>query len=113
MKRSLPNEETPAEATQALEVIEELLGSFVVGVYLRGSAVSGGLRVDSDVDILVVTNGGLPEETRKKLTDSLLLISGTIGNTESVRPLEVTVVNQEDVVSWRYPPKSEFIYVEQ
>ncbi|GAB5835876.1 hypothetical protein JMUB7531_28810 [Staphylococcus aureus] len=35
-----------------------------------------------------------------------------IGNTDSVRPLEVTVINRSEVVPWQYPPKREFIYGE-
>ncbi|GIP31714.1 aminoglycoside nucleotidyltransferase ANT(9) [Paenibacillus sp. J2TS4] len=108
----LNNEKIPKEAIQALKIVEELLGSEVVAVYLFGSAVIGGLRINSDVDVLVVVNHSLPELTRRKLTDRLMLISGKIGNTDSVRPLEVTVINHGDVVPWRYPPKNEFIYGE-
>ncbi len=106
------NEKIPKEAIQALKIINELLGSTVVGVYLFGSAVIGGLYINSDVDVLVVVNHSLSEETRRKLTDRLMLISGKIGNANSVRPLEVTVINHEDVVPWRYPPKNELIYGE-
>ncbi|MET1546936.1 nucleotidyltransferase domain-containing protein, partial [Staphylococcus aureus] len=83
-----------------------------VGVYLFGSAVNGGLRINSDVDVLVVVNHSLPQLTRKKLTERLMTISGKIGNTDSVRPLEVTVINRSEVVPWQYPPKREFIYGE-
>ncbi|TCJ02050.1 aminoglycoside nucleotidyltransferase ANT(9) [Cytobacillus praedii] len=102
----------PEEAIQALKIIEELLGRTVVGIYLFGSAVIGGLRMNSDVDVLVVVNQSLTKETRRKLTDRLMLISGKIGNTASVRPLEVTMINQREVVPWKYPPKNEFIYGE-
>lgn len=108
----LNNKKIPKEAIRALKIIEELLGSKVVGIYLYGSAVMGGLYINSDVDVLVVTNHSLSEGTRRKLTDRLMLISGKIGNTNSVRPLEVTVINQKDVVPWQYPPKNEFIYGE-
>ena len=108
----LSNEEIPKQAMQALKIVEELLGSSIVGVFLFGSAVNGGLHINSDVDILVVVNHSLPEGTLKKLTDKLMTISGKIGNTESMRPLEVTVINHSDVVPWRYPPKNEFIYGE-
>lgn len=108
----LNNEKIPKEAIQALKIVEELLDSKVVAVYLFGSAVIGGLRINSDVDVLVVANHSLPELTRRKLVDRLMLISGKIGNTDSVRSLEVTVVNFGDVVPWRYPPKNEFIYGE-
>lgn len=108
----LDNEIIPKEAIQALKIVEELLGSEVVAVYLFGSAVIGGLRINSDVDVLVVVNHSLPELSRRKLTDRLMRISGKIGNTDSVRPLEVTVINYGDVVPWRYPPKNELIYGE-
>ena len=108
----LKNIKIPEEAIQALKMIEELLGRTVVGIYLFGSAVIGGLRMNSDVDVLVVVNQSLTKETRRKLTDRLMLISGKIGNTASVRPLEVTIINQRDVVPWSYPPKNEFIYGE-
>lgn len=109
---SLSNEKVPVLATQALEIVEEFLGRSIIGVYLFGSAVKGGLRINSDVDVLVLVNHSLPEVTRKKLTDRLMLISGKIGNADSLRPLELTVINDSDVVPWRYPPKKEFIYGE-
>ncbi len=106
------NENIPKEAIQAFHVVRELLGSTVVGVYLFGSAVTSGLRINSDVDVLVVVNQSLTEVIRRKLTGGLMPISGKIGNTDSARPLEVTVINYGDVVPWRYPPKNEFIYGE-
>ncbi len=78
-----------------------MLGSSIVGVYLFGSAVNGGLHINSDVDVLVIANHSLPEVTRKKLTDRLMLISGKIGKADSVRPLEVTIINHSDIVPWR------------
>ncbi|WP_028552411.1 aminoglycoside nucleotidyltransferase ANT(9) [Paenibacillus sp. UNC451MF] len=108
----LINEKIPKQAMQASKVVEELLGSSIVAVFLFGSAVNGGLCINSDVDIIAVVNYSLPEVTRKKLTDRLMLISGKIGNTDSVRPLEVTIIKHSDVVPWRYPPRNEFIYGE-
>lgn len=108
----LNNERIPQEAIQAFKVVEELLGSAIVGVYLFGSAVTSGLRINSDVDVLVVVNQSLNEVIRKKLTNRLMHISGKIGNSDAVRPLEVTVINHEDVVPWRFPPKNEYIYGE-
>jgi len=106
------SEKIPKEAIQAFKIVEELLGSEIVAAYLFGSAVNGGLRINSDVDVLVVVNHSLPELTRKKLTDRLMLISGKIGNADGVRPLEVTVISYRDVMPWRYPPKNEFLYGE-
>jgi aminoglycoside 9-adenylyltransferase len=112
LRMDLNNKKIPKEAIQALKIIEELLDSILVGVYLYGSAVMEGLRINSDVDILVVTNHSLSERTRRELTNRLMLISGKIGNTNAVRPLEVTVINQKDVVPWHFPSKYEFMYGE-
>lgn len=108
----LRNEKIPKQALQALKIVEDLLGNSIVGVYLFGSAVNGGLRINSDVDVLVVVNHSLSEVIRKKLTDRLMLISGKIGNSDTMRPLEVTVINYSDIVPWLYPPRNEFIYGE-
>lgn len=102
----------PKEAIQAIEVIEELLDSILIGIYLYGSAVMGGLRINSDIDILVITNQSLPEKIRRDLTNRLMLISGKIGNTNAIRPLEVTVINKNDILPWHFPPKYEFMYGE-
>lgn len=102
----------PDEAVQALKVTESLFDGTLLGIYLYGSAVDGGLRKDSDVDVFVVVNQRLTETIRRELADRLMLVSGEIGNTDSVRSLEVTVVNYEDVVPWKYPPRKEFIYGE-
>jgi aminoglycoside 9-adenylyltransferase len=102
----------PQEAVKALNIVEELFGATLVGVYLFGSAVASGLRVDSDVDVLVVADQRLAEETRIDLAARLMEVSGRVGNANSVRPLELTVLNRADVVPWRYPPRSEFTYGE-
>lgn len=109
---NMNNKEIPKEAIQASKIIEELLDSILVGIYLYGSAVMGGLRINSDVDILVVINRSLSERTRRDLTDRLMLISGKIGNTKDMRPLEVTVINQKDIIPWHFPPRYEFMYGE-
>ena len=109
MSIDLSNKKIPKEAIQALKTIAELLDNMLIGVYLYGSAVMGGLRMNSDVDILVITNQSLSEKTRRNLTNRLMLISGKIGNIKDMRPLEVTVINQKDIVPWHFPPKYEFI----
>lgn len=102
----------PPEALRASSVVQELFGDGLVGVYLYGSAVVGGLRVDSDVDLVVVTHARLSDAQRRMLGDALMRISGRLGNPEAVRPLEVTGVAQEDIVPWRYPPTRELLYGE-
>ena len=62
----LSNKKIPKEAIQALKTIAELLDNMLIGVYLYGSAVMGGLRMNSDVDILVITNQSLSEKNSKE-----------------------------------------------
>lgn len=112
MSIDLSNKKIPKETIQALIIIEELLDNMLIGVYLYGSAVMGGLRVNSDIDILAVTNHGLSEKTRKDLTNRLMQVSGKIGNKHGIRPLEVTVINKNDILPWHFPPKYEFMYGE-
>ncbi|WP_148255422.1 aminoglycoside adenylyltransferase family protein [Aidingimonas lacisalsi] len=102
----------PDEAKQAQSIVESVIGESVVGIYLFGSAVVGGLKNDSDVDILVAVNGALTFPQRQALVAQLMNVSGAIGNVHSIRPIELTVIAVSDVVPWRFPPRAEFVYGE-
>lgn len=102
----------PNQALQVVEIIEELFENQLIGIYLYGSAILGGLHINSDVDILVIINQDLTKATRNELTKRLMLISGKIGCKNLKRPLEVTVINQNDIVPRQFPPKCEFMYGE-
>ena len=102
----------PQGVTQAFSIVQRLLGETIVGGYLFGSAVVGGLRPNSDLDILVVVKEQLAEATRKDLVAQLMKISGKRAEDGPARPLELTVLYLADVVPWRYPPKSELVYGE-
>lgn len=108
----MPNPVIPDEAKQAQLIVESVLGESIVGIYLFGSAVVGGLRRDSDVDILVAVSNPLASEQRKTLVTRLMGVSGAIGNARATRPLELTVVSVSDVVPWQFPPRAEFVYGE-
>ncbi|GAB3741365.1 aminoglycoside adenylyltransferase family protein [Amycolatopsis oliviviridis] len=70
----------------------------VVGLYLYGSAAAGGLRPDSDVDLLLVTRRSLDRPERAALVSLLLRLSGWRGHAErfpdaaSRRPIELTAL---------------------
>ncbi|WP_030394569.1 aminoglycoside adenylyltransferase family protein [Kitasatospora purpeofusca] len=92
-----------------------VLGRDVVGVYLHGSAVLGGLRPASDLDVLLVARRSPAERERSALLGGLLGISGTgAGAAEGdvARPVELAVVVQSEVRPWRYPPVCDFLYGE-
>lgn len=103
--------EIPEVVYQVKQAAEELLQDSILGIYLYGSAVLSGLRVNSDVDILIISSRGLTGEERKRLTEYLMLISGKAG-CKKKRPLEVTVINRNDLVPWKFPPKCEYMYGE-
>ncbi|HDZ48233.1 hypothetical protein LCGC14_0209910 [marine sediment metagenome] len=104
--------EIPEEAKQAQLVVERVLCDSIIGIYLFGSAVAGGLKPNSDVDILVAVNSPLTCWQRKELVAQLMRVSGAIGNQRSIRPLELSVVAVSDVVPWQFPPRAEFVYGE-
>jgi Domain of unknown function (DUF4111)/Nucleotidyltransferase domain len=81
-------------------VLGDVLGDVVIGAYLYGSALGGGLRPRSDLDVLVVSERPASTGEKRRLADGLLAISG-----RGPRPIEVTIVIQSDVRPWRYPPR--------
>jgi predicted nucleotidyltransferase len=90
-------------------LIDDVLGDAVVAAYLSGSAVHGGLREDSDLDILVVIGRSTPPDERHALIDGLLARSRSPEHDER-RHLEVTLVVLPDIRPWRYPPPLELQY---
>lgn len=108
----MANIEIPDEAKQAQSVVEGVLGDSIIGIFLFGSAVVGGLKRDSDVDILVAASDAPTFEQRKALVSQLMSVSGAIGNLQAIRPLELTVMTVSDVVPWEFPPRAEFVYGE-
>jgi predicted nucleotidyltransferase len=95
---------------RVFHLIRDVLGDAALGGYLFGSAVTSGLRADSDLDILVVASRRTTLAERRRLIDELLSISRSRGDTTGKRHLEVTIVSQEDIRPWRYPPPMDFQY---
>jgi streptomycin 3"-adenylyltransferase len=86
------------------------LGDAAVGAYVFGSAVTSGLRRDSDLDLLIVSSRRTTKPERRALIDGLLPISRSRDDPREKRHLEVTIVAHPDVVPWRYPPAMELQY---
>jgi len=103
----------PSEANKAFAAIQGLLAESLVAVYLHGSAVAGGLRPYSDVDLLVVIDKPMVYGVRERLTAELLNISGLYPHDPCGRhPLEVMVFLRSDLSTSVYPARSEFVYGE-
>ncbi|MFM5335791.1 aminoglycoside adenylyltransferase family protein [Aeromonas enteropelogenes] len=103
----------PAEAKHALSIVQALLAKSLVAVYLHGSAVAGGLRPNSDVDLIVVIDQPMTSEARRRLTSELMAISGQYPfDLAGRRPIEMIVFLRADLADIHYPARSEFIYGE-
>ncbi|MYS87505.1 aminoglycoside nucleotidyltransferase ANT9 [Embleya scabrispora] len=102
-----------ASTEDIVRLVRDTLGAEqIVGAYLHGSAVLGGLRPHSDVDVLVVVRRATTAARRRALVEGLMAISGERAHGGPARPVELTVVVQSEVRPWRYPPYCEFQYGE-
>jgi predicted nucleotidyltransferase len=95
-----------------VQLVREVLGVGLVGIYLHGSTARDAMRPQSDLDVLVVSSERLSEAERRGLVGGLLTISAHRGWRPDARPVELTVVAQPEVRPWRFPPRMELQYGE-
>jgi predicted nucleotidyltransferase len=100
------------QADEIVRLVLDALGPDLIGAYAHGSAVLGGLRTRSDLDVLAVTRRPLTSRQRRSLAQGLLAVSGTGARSDQRRPVELMIVVQSEVRPWRYPPRLEFLYGE-
>jgi streptomycin 3"-adenylyltransferase len=67
--------EISTQLLEVLSVIERHLEPTLLAVHLYGSAVNGGLKPYSDIDLLVTVTVRLNETTRRALLNDLLEVS--------------------------------------
>ena len=95
----------------SLELLKLILGPDLLGVYLYGSSLVGGLQKYSDIDLFVVTNRATTLEEKTRLVDNLLKISGIYMKNPKF-PIEMTIVERSAINPWQYPPYFDFQYGE-
>ena len=95
---------------RVLALVREVLDSDAIAAYLFGSAVLGGLKLESDLDVLVVSKRPTTREEKQQLVDRLLAISGRLTPEGRWRRIELTIVVEGDIKPWRYPPRFDFQY---
>jgi predicted nucleotidyltransferase len=95
-----------------LEGVRSVLRGDLLGAYLHGSAVLGGFRPDSDIDVVVVSTRRSTVDEKRRLIDLLLSISGQSSASRPSRPIELHVVVASEIRPWRYPPTFDFHYSE-
>jgi streptomycin 3"-adenylyltransferase len=79
---------------------------------LTGSYCDGGLRPESDLDILLITREPLQVAERRILIEHLLGCSGRRATRQPGRPIELTSLVLDDIRPWRYPAMRDFLYGE-
>src|SRR5688500_11961239 len=107
-----PSTALTVQLSQACAVLARHLTETIIAIHLLGSAVDGGLKPLSDIDLLVTVSEAPTEATRHALLTKLLTVSGPPAPEVHLRPLEVTVLAHSEVVPWRYPPRRELQFGE-
>lgn len=104
------NDADRGQLERVLALVREVLGPDAAGAYLFGSAVLGGLKPESDLDVLVVSRRPTTREEKKHFVDRLLAISGRPAPEGRWRRIELTIVVESDIRPWHYPPRFDFQY---
>ncbi len=108
---SIYNHKMQQQVKDSLELLKMILGPDLLGVYLYGSSLVGGLQEYSDIDLFAVTHRATNLEEKTRLVANLLKISG-IYMKSSKWPIEITVVEKAAINPWQYPPHFDFQYGE-
>ncbi len=104
---------TEDQADAALHALRAALApGLLVAVYLYGSAVTGGLRRDSDLDLFAVVDRRLTDAEKHAVVGGIVPLSRRDLRPPGWRPIELTIVVGDEVRPWRYPPRFDLQYGE-
>jgi predicted nucleotidyltransferase len=92
--------------------LRDALGTDLIGAYLHGSAILGGLHKFSDLDVLAVSARRMTRDEKEALVARLLAMSAPSPPQTASRPVELTIVVSSEIRPWRYPPTMDFEYGE-
>jgi predicted nucleotidyltransferase len=95
---------------EAAGLVATVIGPDLLGLYLHGSAVIGGLHPDSDLDVLGVSRRATSRREKQLLVDRMRRISRGRDAPDRARRVELTLVVHGEVRPWRYPPRFDFQY---
>ncbi len=97
----------------ATAALRRVLGDALLAVYLHGSAVSGTLQPQSDIDLLAVVDRAMRDDQRHDLLKALLRISARHPAVPGgPRCLEIMVFLLSDLSENGFPARAEFTYGE-
>lgn len=100
------------QTSLACDVIQQQLAANLLAIYLYGSAIDGGLKPRSDIDLLVIVANHPDDATLRSLQRALLPISAPPGQHPTRRALEATLIALAEVVPWRHPARRELQFGE-
>lgn len=101
------------QTAATVEVLREVLRGDLVAIYLHGSAVHGGPRAQSDIDLIAIVGSPLTAIQRERLLTALPELSGRHPSPPSgPHPIDVTVFARRDLGPPPVPARAEFIYGE-
>ncbi len=95
---AIPRPTVWTQVESLLAAFEQILTGTLRGFYLHGSLAFGCFNPSaSDIDLLVVTDGPIPVDTKAELVRTLLRVSG------SPHPVEISFLRRSDLFPWRHP----------
>lgn len=103
------DKEAEQQIDQCLSLLKNVLGKDLLGAYLYGSSIVGGLQKFSDIDLFVVSDRPTTSEEKAKLATEMLSISGVYLKSTK-RPIEMIIVVKSEVNPWHYLPAFDFQY---
>lgn len=103
---------TETQIESLVEGVRDVLRGDLVAAYLHGSAVLGGFRPHSDIDVIVVSARRTTADEKRRLIDVLLSISGRRASLRPGRPIELDIVVESEIRPWQYPPTFDLHYSE-
>jgi streptomycin 3"-adenylyltransferase len=101
-----------AQAGAVVDLLRARLADDLLAVYLSGSATAGGLRADSDLDLVAVVRRRLSSAEKLAIVTGVTPLSHRPVRPAGWRPVELTVLVADDIRPWRYPPRMELQYGE-
>ncbi|MEM8349220.1 nucleotidyltransferase domain-containing protein [Morganella morganii] len=101
-----------SQVAAATGILKNHLTETLNSLHLYGSALQGGLKPRSDIDLLVTVTAPLTDEVRAGLMTEILSVSAWPGTDPALRALEITVLNLSEVKPWRYPARRELQFGE-
>ena len=102
------DEKVKEQINDCVELLTKVLENDLLGVYLYGSYLLGGLQKFSDIDLFAVSKRETTRKEKELLEKALLKISGIYSVSHDLKPIELIIVTKSEVIPWKYPPEYDY-----